>query len=257
MTGATGYVGGRLVPKLLDDGHAVRAMARNPDKLDDVPWRDRRRGGPRRPRRPRFPDRGVRRHGCRLLPGALDGHVSRLRRRGSRFGAQRRRRGAAGGRETAGLSGRAAPAGSRPVAASAVADRGRRHPDQLRHRDRRPAGRDRGRLGLGVVRDDAAHHQPAAGDDDPEVGAQQDPADRDRRRAALSGRAATAAVPTSRTWDIGGPDVARVRRRDAGLCRSGGPAPAAHRRDSLPDTDDREPVDRTRHPDAHRASPGR
>ena len=40
VTGSTGYVGGRLIPKLLDDGHTVRAMARNPDKLDDVSWRD-------------------------------------------------------------------------------------------------------------------------------------------------------------------------------------------------------------------------
>lgn len=41
VTGATGYIGGRLVPELLDHGFAVRAMARNPDKLTDVPWRDR------------------------------------------------------------------------------------------------------------------------------------------------------------------------------------------------------------------------
>ncbi|OBI78064.1 NAD(P)H-binding protein [Mycobacterium sp. E740] len=41
VTGATGYIGGRLVPALLDRGHAVRALARDPDKLDDVPWRDR------------------------------------------------------------------------------------------------------------------------------------------------------------------------------------------------------------------------
>lgn len=40
VTGATGYIGGRLVPRLLDEGHRVRALARNPDKLADVPWRD-------------------------------------------------------------------------------------------------------------------------------------------------------------------------------------------------------------------------
>lgn len=39
MTGATGYIGARLVPRLLDEGHRVRALARNPDKLDPVPWR--------------------------------------------------------------------------------------------------------------------------------------------------------------------------------------------------------------------------
>src|SRR5690349_1050949 len=40
VTGATGYIGGRLVPRLLDDGFAVRALARTPDKLANVPWRD-------------------------------------------------------------------------------------------------------------------------------------------------------------------------------------------------------------------------
>nr|WP_307787784.1 NAD(P)H-binding protein [Mycolicibacterium sp. S2-37] len=41
VTGATGYIGGRLVPALLDRGHQVRAMARTPDKLAKKPWRDR------------------------------------------------------------------------------------------------------------------------------------------------------------------------------------------------------------------------
>ena len=41
VTGATGYIGGRLVPRLLDSGFAVRALARTPDKLSSVPWRDR------------------------------------------------------------------------------------------------------------------------------------------------------------------------------------------------------------------------
>ncbi|MET1019882.1 MAG: NAD(P)H-binding protein, partial [Microterricola sp.] len=41
VTGATGYIGGRLVPRLLDAGHRVRVLARSADKLMDVPWRDR------------------------------------------------------------------------------------------------------------------------------------------------------------------------------------------------------------------------
>ncbi|MBF4590140.1 MULTISPECIES: SDR family oxidoreductase [unclassified Curtobacterium] len=41
VTGATGYIGGRLVPHLLDAGHSVRVLARTPQKLDDVPWHDR------------------------------------------------------------------------------------------------------------------------------------------------------------------------------------------------------------------------
>ncbi|WP_447001908.1 SDR family oxidoreductase [Saccharothrix isguenensis] len=39
--GATGYIGGRLVPELLAAGHEVRAVARDTRKLADVPWRDR------------------------------------------------------------------------------------------------------------------------------------------------------------------------------------------------------------------------
>ncbi|MGW5228293.1 SDR family oxidoreductase [Nocardia niigatensis] len=39
--GATGYIGGRLVPELLAAGHTVQVMARDPGKLDDVPWRER------------------------------------------------------------------------------------------------------------------------------------------------------------------------------------------------------------------------
>ncbi|QDU83915.1 3 beta-hydroxysteroid dehydrogenase/Delta 5--_4-isomerase [Planctomycetes bacterium Pla163] len=38
VTGATGYVGGRLVPRLLDAGHTVRCLARDGRKLRDRPW---------------------------------------------------------------------------------------------------------------------------------------------------------------------------------------------------------------------------
>ncbi|CAA0078678.1 3 beta-hydroxysteroid dehydrogenase/Delta 5--_4-isomerase [Mycolicibacterium vanbaalenii] len=41
VTGATGYIGGQLAPALIGRGHQVRAMARTPDKLADAPWRDR------------------------------------------------------------------------------------------------------------------------------------------------------------------------------------------------------------------------
>ena len=39
VTGTTGYIGGRLVPRLLESGYEVRALARDPGKLRDVPWR--------------------------------------------------------------------------------------------------------------------------------------------------------------------------------------------------------------------------
>ncbi len=41
VTGATGYIGGHLAALLVERGQSVRALARNPDKLRDAPWRDR------------------------------------------------------------------------------------------------------------------------------------------------------------------------------------------------------------------------
>lgn len=40
VTGATGYVGGRLVPFLLQRGYQVRCLVREPKKLDQRPWRN-------------------------------------------------------------------------------------------------------------------------------------------------------------------------------------------------------------------------
>ncbi|GAA3891870.1 SDR family oxidoreductase [Leifsonia kafniensis] len=41
VTGATGYIGGRLVPLLLEAGYDVRVLVRSPEKLRDVPWASR------------------------------------------------------------------------------------------------------------------------------------------------------------------------------------------------------------------------
>ena len=41
VTGATGYVGGRLVPRLLDAGYRVRVLVRDPARLQGHPWLNR------------------------------------------------------------------------------------------------------------------------------------------------------------------------------------------------------------------------
>jgi len=40
VTGATGYIGGRLVPKLLERGHSIRVAVRDPSRIARRPWRD-------------------------------------------------------------------------------------------------------------------------------------------------------------------------------------------------------------------------
>lgn len=41
VTGATGYIGGRLLPRLLASGYHVRLLVRNPAQLQGRPWLDR------------------------------------------------------------------------------------------------------------------------------------------------------------------------------------------------------------------------
>jgi len=40
VTGATGYIGGRLVPRLLQAGYRVRCFVRDPERLQGRPWLD-------------------------------------------------------------------------------------------------------------------------------------------------------------------------------------------------------------------------
>ena len=40
VTGSTGYIGGRLVPRLLAAGRRVRCLARSPEKLAHRAWAD-------------------------------------------------------------------------------------------------------------------------------------------------------------------------------------------------------------------------
>ncbi len=38
VTGATGYIGGRMITELLAHGYRVRVLARNASRLKDHPW---------------------------------------------------------------------------------------------------------------------------------------------------------------------------------------------------------------------------
>ena len=40
ITGATGYIGGRLVPQLLAKGYRVRCVTRDPNRLRGRGWED-------------------------------------------------------------------------------------------------------------------------------------------------------------------------------------------------------------------------
>ena len=40
VTGATGYIGGRLVPRLQDAGYRVRCLVRDATRLQGRAWRD-------------------------------------------------------------------------------------------------------------------------------------------------------------------------------------------------------------------------
>jgi uncharacterized protein YbjT (DUF2867 family) len=41
VTGATGYIGGRLVPRLLERGHSLRVLVRDPERIRGRAWADR------------------------------------------------------------------------------------------------------------------------------------------------------------------------------------------------------------------------
>ena len=38
VLGATGYIGGKLVPRLLEQGHKVRCLVRDPKKISGEKW---------------------------------------------------------------------------------------------------------------------------------------------------------------------------------------------------------------------------
>ena len=126
VTGATGYIGGRLAPRLLAEGHKVRCLARKAGRLRDVPWAGRGRDRRGRPAPAGDAAGRVRRRRRRLLPGPLARPDATSRRpTGRRRPTSPRRPRAAGVRRIVYLGGPEPAAGRRsPSRAPALPGRG-------------------------------------------------------------------------------------------------------------------------------------
>ena len=73
VTGATGYVGGRLVPRLLEAGRRVRVLVRDPQRLEGRDWAGRVEVVTGDVLRPETLGTALDRRRCRVLPRALHG----------------------------------------------------------------------------------------------------------------------------------------------------------------------------------------
>lgn len=257
VTGATGYIGGRLVPELLDAGHRVRCLARSPEKLRDHPWAGRTeivRGDVTDAASVAEALRGI--DVAYYLVHALAG---RIRLRGTRpCGRPHLRRASPCGRGPPHrLPRRAHPGrdpGPRPVPAPALPRRGRRDPARLRGADHRPARRRHHRLRLGLLRNAALPDRTAPRHGHPQLGRHPRPARRRPRRPALPRRQCRHAARGQPRLRHRRPRRAHVRGDDAPLRRRRRPAPPAH--PARPDADPAavQPLDRPRHAGA--AGPG-
>ena len=205
VTGATGYVGGRLLRRLAGEGRPVRALARRPES-----HAGRGGAGARRPPHGDRPRGGARRLLQRLLPRALDGagRERRLRRARPAHGRELRRGG--GPRRS-----RADRLPRRHRAGSSI----RRHPTSTRaSRSRRSCSTAvpgstalRASIVIGAGSSSFRHAGPAGGAAAGAAAA----AWRKNRTAPIDERdvieflARTPAVPAAagRSLDVAGPDV--------------------------------------------------
>ena len=191
LTGATGYVGGRLLAALERRGVPVRCFVRRPEALRGRAGaldRDRRGRRSRRPGRGPSP-RGDRR---RLLPDPLDGRRG-LRRARPGGRADLRRGRARGGRAADHLPRRARSERGQPLGAPAQPPGDGRDPAAV-GRSRRGAARlDRARLRQPLLRDDPGAGRAPARHDLPALGRGRGPADRRRGRRRVPRRGARSA----------------------------------------------------------------
>ena len=257
VTGATGYIGGALVPALLDAGlvgarpHPQPRRPRGPAVARRRRGRRGRRHLPRRPRSRRSTGREVAYYLLHSMDGQGRASSQRDRTMAQGFAAAA----ADAGTEPDRLPQRAAPP-RRAVRAPRLPRRGRRDLPRRPRAGRGAAGRGRARRRLGVLRHAAPPHRAAARHGRAQVGRQPHPADRGRRRRALPRAARPTCRPTTnRTFDIGGPEVltyAEMMQRYAEVAGIGRRLIV-----SVPVLTPRlaGSVGRPRHPDLGRASP--
>ena len=231
VTGATGYIGGRLVPRLLDAGHRVRCLVREPRKLDAPPLgRTTRASRSCRPTSGDVDAMTAALQGCRrrLLPRALDD------RGGRRATPTRDRRLAAPSRDAAARAGRRA---DRLPRRSRRDGRGSQRAPRLAPRGRAGArldpvpvtvlrAADDHRLGLGLLRDPALPRRAPAGDGHAALGAAPSPSRSRCATCCTTSSPAWTPRDRGRTLDIGGPEVADLPRRLM-QHHGRGPGPAA------------------------------
>ena len=228
VTGATGYVGGRLVPALERLGHRVRCLARRPEHLR----RARRAARPRScaatcstPARSPLRMRGVDVAYYLVHSMGAGGPFEET----DRTAAENFGRGRARGRRPADRLPRRARRRAAPtLAASPQPARGRR----VLRASRRPGDRvprlDRHRLRQPLLRDGARPGRAAAGHGDAALGRRSGPADRHRRPArATSLQLSTSPSPAARSSRSAAP-TGFVRRHHARVCT---PARAPPRHD--------------------------
>ena len=224
----------------------MRALTRDDAKVADRWWRDRVEvvegdaGSARDPGRPPSPTSTSPTTSCTRWTARAD-FVERDRELARTFG-----RAADGGRgRPHRLPLRAAP---RPGAAERpprLPGRGRRPADGQRRADRGAPGGDHPRLGVGVVRDAAPPHDPAAGDGHARsgstTGSSRSPC---ATCCTTSSRAADLPPEVNRTFDIGGPGGAHLPRDDPALRRRSPGCARRHRHRAGAHALPRQPVGR-------------